>query len=430
MNLRLQTERIFSFLKTPIALVAALAIISLGLLWPLPTASAADNEYTGKFEPQLAPNDEDLDHVIFKPFDASSLQLPQPVERGASVTAARLLHAPTEKQAMWAILVEPKGDSPFIYVDGNLDGAIGKDERYELKRGEEDNPYILDAVANVQLKDSPFQTLPVLLKYFRSVKTDEMQEGERLVLQSTEVFARGFVDIQGKRTLLQYGYSPRTKKIAPTSGKVGIDCDGDGKIDLDRFSPEAAEARDETVIFRVGDAYVSTKRADLEKNVIVLKAHQASEYKRVELRMGGEVPDFAFTDFKGKKRKLSEFRGKYLLVDFWGTWCGPCRREMPYLKAAYRNFQPRGLEILGMNTDELEILPDVKRWLEGNGLAWTQATRESIREVIRNFRIHSYPTTLLLGPDGKVISLNQTKKDQPGLRGNDLLKSLDKLLPR
>jgi thiol-disulfide isomerase/thioredoxin len=146
--------------------------------------------------------------------------------------------------------------------------------------------------------------------------------------------------------------------------------------------------------------------------------------------MGGEVPDFAFTDFKGKKRKLSEFRGKYLLVDFWGTWCGPCRREMPYLKAAYRNFQPRGLEILGMNTDELEILPDVKRWLEGNGLAWTQATRESIREVIRNFRIHSYPTTLLLGPDGKVISLNQTKKDQPGLRGNDLLKSLDKLLPR
>lgn len=423
MNLQLQTARIFRVFRKPF-------VFAFAMLMPIFAISAADNEYIGKFEPRLAPNDEEMDHVIFKPFDPSSIQLPLPIERGTTVTAARLQHAPTEKQAMWAILVEPKGASPYIYVDGNLDNAITKDERYELKAEEEGNPYILIAIANVQLQGGSFQTMPVLLQYFRSIKTDEMKEGDRLVLQSTEVFARGFVDIQGKRTLVQFGYNPRTKKISPNSGKIGVDCDGDGKIDLDRFSPEAAEASDETVIFRVGSVYVSMKKVDLEKNQIILKAHQASEYKRIELRMGGEVPDFAFTDFKGKKRKLSDFRGKYLLVDFWGTWCGPCRREMPYLKVAYKNFQPRGLEILGMNTDEAQILPDVKRWLEGNGLNWTQATRESIREVIRNFRIHSYPTTMLLGPDGTVLSLNQTKKDQPGLRGNDLLKSLDKILPR
>jgi thiol-disulfide isomerase/thioredoxin len=269
-----------------------------------------------------------------------------------------------------------------------------------------------------------------MLKYFRRVKTDEMQEGERLVLQSSEAFARGFVEIEGRKTLVQYGYNVRTKKLTHTIGKVGIDCDGDGKIDLDRFSPEAAEAQEETVVFRIGNTYVSTKKLDLEKNQIVLRAHPASDYKRTELRLGGEVPDFGFTDFKGKKRKLSEFRGKYVLIDFWGTWCGPCRREMPYLKSAYRNCQPRGLEILGMNTDGVEILPDVKRWLDGNGLSWTQATRESIREVIRSFRIHAYPTTMLIGPDGKILSLNQTRSGQPSLRGQELLKSLDKLLPR
>lgn len=408
------------------AAMFCLALIAL----PLLTVTAADNEFTGRFEPQLAANDDDFEHVIFKPFDASSLQLPQSIERGATVTAARLIHPPTEKQGMWAILVEPGNETPYLYVDGNLDGAIGKTERYELKQGEADNPYILEATANIELKGSPFTAMPVKLRYFRRVKTDEMQEGERLVLQTTEVFARGFVDIQGKKTLVQYAFSPKTKKLSPTLGKLGVDGDGDGKIDLDRFSPEAAEARDEIIIFRLGDVYVSTKKADLEKNQIVMRSHQASEYKRVELRMGGEVPDFAFTDFKGKKRKVSEFRGKYLLIDFWGTWCGPCRREMPYLKAAYKRFQPRGLEILGMNTDEPEIIADVKNWLEKNGLDWTQATRESIREVIRSFRIHSYPSTMLLDHNGKIISLNQTKKGQPDLRGNDLLKSLDKLLPR
>jgi peroxiredoxin len=212
--------------------------------------------------------------------------------------------------------------------------------------------------------------------------------------------------------------------------QLGVDGDGDGEIDLDRFSPEAAESREEVVVFRVGDTYVSTKRVDLEKNLVVMRSHPPGDYKRVELKMGAEVPDFGFTDFQGKKRRLSEFRGKYLLVDFWGTWCGPCRREMPYLKSAYRYFQPRGLEILGMNTDESEILPQVKSWLTKNGLVWPQATHESIREVIRNYRIHSYPTTLLIDPNGKILSLNQTKKGQPALRGQDLLKSLDRLLPQ
>jgi AhpC/TSA family len=99
------------------------------------------------------------------------------------------------------------------------------------------------------------------------------------------------------------------------------------------------------------------------------------------------------------------------------------------LKSAYKNFQPRGLEILGMDTDEPEIMPQVKAWLEKNELLWTQARLESIREIIRSYRVHSYPTTLLIDPEGKIISLNQTKKGQPPLRGQELLKSLDRLLP-
>jgi peroxiredoxin len=160
-----------------------------------------------------------------------------------------------------------------------------------------------------------------------------------------------------------------------------------------------------------------------------MKSHSASDYKRIELRIGEQVPEFEFTDFNNKKRKLSEFRGKYLLIDFWGMWCPPCRQELTHLRAAYQRFQARGFEILGMNTDQPDNVPQIKSQLEKNGITWPQARRESIIATIRNLRIHSYPTTVLVGPDGKVLSLNNTRKDQPELRGKELLKSLDQLLP-
>lgn len=394
------------------------------------SASAAAEEFIGKFEPALAPNKDDLDQVVFKPFrDLSKVQFAKAPESDATITAGRFYHPPTDKAAILTLLVEPDGEPPCLYADVNLNNAMEADEKFDLSNDESGNPYIWETTVNVPLKEGFFQSFPIFIQYFKNVRWDDMGPDERMILQSSKSFARGYVEIKGQKTLVQYAHNPRGKKINPMNGALGVDADGDGQIDMDGFSPEAAEAREEVVVFRVGANYLSTKRADLEKNQIVMRSHSAGDYKRVELTMGAELPDFQFTDFNGKKRKLSEFRGKYVLIDFWGTWCGPCRRELPYLKTAYRNFQPRGLEILGMDTDEPEIFPQVKAWLEKNELTWPQARLESIREIIRNYRVHSYPTTLLIDPEGKIISLNQTKKGQPSLRGQNLLKSLDRLLP-
>ncbi|MFL6375255.1 MAG: TlpA family protein disulfide reductase [Pyrinomonadaceae bacterium] len=392
-------------------------------------ARGGGREFTGHFD-ALIPYKEDDEQVVFKAITHDQVKGDIQISEKAHLSATHLLDPRTQKYSVLALLVEERGENPAVYADLNGDKSFSADEKFVLKPGGDDNPYLWEATVELKSDDELFKTVPVFLRFFKSFKIDKMGPDDRLFEQTTSVLARGAVDVDGKKVVVVYEYDAGHKKVDPRAGQQGMDLNGDGEVDMAKMSSESTKAKDETMVYRVGSGYYSTKKADISGNVIVLVERDAKDYKRIEVEMNKEFPDFAFTDFDGKKHRFSEFKGKYVLIDIWGFWCGPCRHELPYQREAIRRFASRNFTIVGLNTDEDLDLSSMKKALGDNGMTWTQAQFTSVSEFLRSgLRVSSFPTTFLVSPDGKILSIGRTDKDEPDLRGKDLLESLDKILP-
>ncbi len=391
---------------------------------------AADGEVAGQFEPGLVANTDDLDRVILRSIKPEQLNGKLTFSDDAHLTAARLTDPRNGKVSILTMLVEDQAMDPLVFVDLNGDNSLTDNEKFTLKEEEEGDTYLWSTNVEIPLTDGPFRSIPIFVRYYRSVRVEKMGADDRLIQQSTQVMARARATVGGKEVLFQYTYDPGKKKIDPLNGWLGVDTNGDGSVEIDDLSPESTKADNEAIVFRAGDVYVSTRKADISKNQIMVRQHQAKDYKRAEIWPGQVFPDFAFTDFSGRKHKFSEYRGKYILLDVWGFWCPACRDELPYLKEANRRYASRGLVVVGLNTDQDYTIDSMKDGLKKAGMEWTHAQFASVADFLRDgLRVHSFPSTFLISPEGKIISMNRTEKKEKSLRGRDLLETLDDILP-
>ncbi len=136
--------------------------------------------------------------------------------------------------------------------------------------------------------------------------------------------------------------------------------------------------------------------------------------------VGSDALDFVQNDTSGKPVSFASFRGKYVLIDFWASWCKPCRMENPNVVQAYKSYRDKNFTVLGVSLDRAKE-PWIKA-IQDDGLIWTQVSDLKFwsNEVAIKYKVELIPVNFLVDPNGKIIGKN--------LRGEELHKTLKSIL--
>lgn len=158
------------------------------------------------------------------------------------------------------------------------------------------------------------------------------------------------------------------------------------------------------------------------KTLVITEKRRADERAKNEKEMltaiGTRAKDFTMNNTEGKPVSLSSFKGKYVLVDFWASWCGPCRGENPNVVKTYNQYKGKGFNILGVSLDGSTTKAAWLKAIQTDGLSWTQVSdlKGWGNEAAKTYGVSAIPQNFLIDPNGIIIAKN--------LRGEELQKKL------
>ncbi|PFP27339.1 thiol-disulfide oxidoreductase [Bacillus sp. AFS073361] len=120
-----------------------------------------------------------------------------------------------------------------------------------------------------------------------------------------------------------------------------------------------------------------------------------------KVAVGAQAPDFALVDMQGKKHQLSDYRGQGVFLNFWGTWCPPCKKEMPYINNQYHQYKDKGVQVLTVDIQESELA--VNQFAERLKLDFPIMI-DTDKEVMNTYGIDPLPATFLIDKNGEVVN--------------------------
>jgi len=341
-----------------------------------------------------------------------------PVRQGAYLDLVEFDGAPP--QTLDTVIIEP-GDAKFT-----LKGiGAGKEGIYRL-RFDQDNVFVLlvndvnkisfmaewkdfgsyetnspnsNSMKNlVKGFNEKLNTIDVFRQEIAAIKSTQ---GSDILLQGKEASFNTAV-AQTEDFLIQYADTTKSSTIAMYA--LGL---GKGQINPEKLKP---------VMLNLA------KRFAGKPEVTAVTTDFFNYMNKLEEKsMSGKLaPEIILPDPNGKNISLSSFRGKYVLVDFWASWCGPCRQENPNVVAAFNRFKDKNFTVLGVSLDK-----DKASWvaaIKADNLNWPHISdlKYWSSEVVPLYNIEGIPFNVLIDPEGKIIANN--------LRGNGLLQKLEEVL--
>lgn len=166
----------------------------------------------------------------------------------------------------------------------------------------------------------------------------------------------------------------------------------DFKMLYDSMSPKARES----ILMPYAEAY--------NRQVEEMQQERAHEQSRREEVASGTItaPDFTLPDLDGKRVSLSDFRGKWVVLDFWGSWCGWCIKGFPALKEAYSKYGDK-IVVIGIDCNESE--EDWRAGVKKHQMPWLQLYNGNDRKIYEAYNIEGFPTKAIINPEGKLVDL-------------------------
>lgn len=149
---------------------------------------------------------------------------------------------------------------------------------------------------------------------------------------------------------------------------------------------------------------------------------QKEELKKLN---GTQSPDFAYVNFKGGTTKLKKFKGKYVYIDVWATWCEPCRQQIPALQKVEERYKDKKIAFVSISVDKKKDYEKWKKLVKDEALGGVQLIADNAwkSEFVVAYGINSIPRFILIGPDGKIVDVDAPRPSDP-----KLIELLDTLL--